>query len=154
MEERSRLFLEQYLNSLPDEEFEKYTSFSTDYFCADEYNANLCADLILKGEKCASSSLEYWYTHGDESMPQVGHLQVVTNWEGKPICIIEITSVTKCPYNQVTETFAASEGEGDNTLEWWKNAHRTFFSHECTQLGIAFQEDMILVLEHFKVVYH
>ena len=87
-------------------------------------------------------------------MPQVGHLQVVTNWEGKPICIIEITSVTKCPYNQVTETFAASEGEGDKTLEWWKNAHRTFFSHECTQLGIAFQEDMILVLEHFKVVYH
>ncbi|PVU64753.1 RNA-binding protein, partial [Plesiomonas shigelloides] len=47
-----------------------------------------------------------------------------------------------------------SEGEGDKTLEWWKNAHRTFFSHECTQLGIAFQEDMILVLEHFKVVYH
>ncbi|QOH80976.1 ASCH domain-containing protein [Plesiomonas shigelloides] len=154
MEERSRLFLEQYLNSLPDEESEKYTSFSTDYFCADEYNANLCADLIIKGEKCASCSLEYWYTHGDESMPQVGHLQVVTNWEGKPICIIEITSVTKCPYNQVTETFAASEGEGDKTLEWWKNAHRTFFSHECTQLGIAFQEDMILVLEHFKVVYH
>ncbi|PVU64754.1 RNA-binding protein, partial [Plesiomonas shigelloides] len=47
-----------------------------------------------------------------------------------------------------------SEGEGDKTLEWWKNAHRTFFSHECTQLRIAFQEDMNLVLEHFKVVYH
>ncbi|PVU64737.1 RNA-binding protein, partial [Plesiomonas shigelloides] len=46
MEERSRLFLEQYLDSLPDEESEKYTSFSADYFCADEYNANLCADLI------------------------------------------------------------------------------------------------------------
>ncbi|HFG1722226.1 TPA: RNA-binding protein, partial [Vibrio cholerae] len=40
MEERSQLFLEQYLSSLPREVSEKYTSFSADYFCADEYNAN------------------------------------------------------------------------------------------------------------------
>ena len=50
MDERSKLFLEQYLSSLPCERVSKYTSFSSDYFCADEYNANLCADLILRGE--------------------------------------------------------------------------------------------------------
>ncbi|MGR2832005.1 RNA-binding protein, partial [Vibrio vulnificus] len=56
MDERSRVYLEQYLNSLPDEVASKYTSFSSDYFCADERNANLCAELILRGEKRASCS--------------------------------------------------------------------------------------------------
>ncbi|ELP6759775.1 RNA-binding protein, partial [Vibrio vulnificus] len=51
MDERSRVYLEQYLNSLPGEVASKYTSFSSDYFCADEHNANLCAELILRGEK-------------------------------------------------------------------------------------------------------
>ncbi|TQP67501.1 RNA-binding protein, partial [Vibrio cholerae] len=31
---------------------------------------------------------------------------------------------------------------------------RNFFSRECHELGIEFREDMLLVLEHFKVVCH
>ncbi|WP_072606373.1 ASCH domain-containing protein, partial [Vibrio vulnificus] len=102
MDERSRVYLEQYLNSLPGEVASKYTSFSSGYFCADEYNANLCAELILRGEKRASCSLDYWYSEKGEPMPVVGHLQVVTNWDGIPICIIEMTSVTKQKYSEVT----------------------------------------------------
>ena len=56
MDERSRIYLEQYLKSLPSDVSSNYTSFSSDYFCADEYNANTCADLILRGEKRASCS--------------------------------------------------------------------------------------------------
>ncbi|OJI38479.1 ASCH domain-containing protein [Vibrio vulnificus] len=133
MDERSRVYLEEYLSSLPDEVASKYTSFSSDYFCADERNANLCAELILRGEKRA--------------------LQVVTNWDGIPICIIEMTSVTKQKYSEVTPEFAALEGEGDKTLAWWREAHWNFFSRECVELGISPSEDMLLVLEQFKVVY-
>ncbi|EJO3996235.1 ASCH domain-containing protein [Vibrio vulnificus] len=153
MDERSRVYLEQYLNSLPDEVASKYTSFSSDYFCADEHDANLCAELILRGEKRASCSLEYWYSEKGEPMPVVGHLQVVTNWDGIPICIIEMTSVTKQKYSEVTPEFAALEGEGDKTLAWWREAHWNFFSRECVELGISPSEDMLLVLEQFKVVY-
>ncbi|EGQ7835515.1 ASCH domain-containing protein [Vibrio vulnificus] len=116
MDERSRVYLEEYLNSLPDEVASKYTSFSSDYFCADERNANLCAELILRGEKRASCSLDYWYS-------------------------------------EVTPEFAALEGEGDKTLAWWREAHWNFFSRECVELGISQSEDMLLVLEQFKVVY-
>ncbi|HAS6609447.1 TPA: ASCH domain-containing protein [Vibrio parahaemolyticus] len=153
MEERSQTYLNKYLNSLPRETAKNYTSFSADYFCADEYNANVCADLILRGEKRASCSLEYWYSQKDEQMPEVGHLQVVTNWNGKPICIIELTSVSKCKYSDVTAEFAAEEGEGDKSLSWWRKAHWKFFSLECDELGIKPTEDMLLVLERFKVVY-
>ncbi len=86
-------------------------------------------------------------------LPEVGHLQVVTNWDGVPICIIEITSVTKCKYSEVTPEFAALEGEGDKTLTWWRKAHWNFFSKECIELEISLSEDMLLVLERFKVVY-
>ncbi|WP_165312964.1 ASCH domain-containing protein [Vibrio ziniensis] len=153
MESRSQLFLERYLKSLPGKVAQQYRSFSADYFCADEYNANLCAELILRGEKRASCSMDYWYSHQGETMPEVAHLQVVTNWQGEPICIIEITSVEKSRYKDVTAEFAAAEGEGDKTLEWWRDAHWRFFSLECKQLGIEATEDMLLVLERFKVVY-
>ncbi|WP_447957000.1 ASCH domain-containing protein [Vreelandella sp. EE7] len=153
MEERSQAYLNKYLNSLPSETAEKYTSFSADYFCADEYNANVCADLILRGEKRASCSLECWYSHEGEPMPEVGHLQVVTDWEGNPVCIIELTSVSKCKYSDVTAAFAAEEGEGDKSLKWWREAHWEFFSLECSELSIEPTEDMLLVLERVKVVY-
>ncbi|MCG6285166.1 ASCH domain-containing protein, partial [Vibrio vulnificus] len=152
MEERSRVYMEQYLNSLPREVASKYTSFSSDYFCADEHNANLCAELILRGEKRASCSLDYWYSEKGEPMPVVGHLQVVTNWDGIPICIIEMTSVTKQKCSEVTPEFAALEGEGDKTLDWWQEAHWNFFSRECVELGGGGGGDMLLVLEQFKVV--
>ncbi len=153
MEERSQTYLDQYLSSLPPQVADKYISFSADYYCADEYNANLCAELIVRGEKQASCSMEYWYSHEGEEMPKVGHLQVVTKWDGEPVCIVEITDVSKCKYKDVTAEFAASEGEGDKSLAWWREAHWEFFSSECIELGIEPSEDMLLVLERFKVVW-
>lgn len=153
LEPQSQAYLEQYLQSLPPEKAAQYTSFSADYFCADEYNANLCAELILRGEKQASCSMEYWYSHEGEVMPKAGHLQVVTNWHGDPVCIIEVTSVFLSPYNEVDAQFAAAEGEGDKSLAWWREAHWKFFSRECKELGIEPSEEMLLVLERFKVVY-
>ncbi|WP_108652649.1 ASCH domain-containing protein [Dongshaea marina] len=153
MDNRSKAYLQRYLESLPTKVAEKYSSFSSDYFCADEHNANLCAELIVRREKRATCSMDYWYSHKGEPMPEAGHLLVVTNWSGEPVCIVEITSVTKCKYNEVTPEFAAAEGEGDKTLAWWKKAHWEFFSLECQELGIEPSEEMLLVLEHFKVVY-
>lgn len=153
MDAKSQVYLQTFLRSLPTGVAEKYTSFSADYFCADEYNANLCADLILRGEKRATCSMDYWYSHEGEPMPEVGHLQVVTNWVGEPMCIIEITAVSKCKYCDVTAEFAAAEGEGDKSLAGWRETHWAFFSRECEQLGIEPTEDMLLVLERFKLVY-
>ncbi|WP_295890818.1 ASCH domain-containing protein [uncultured Vibrio sp.] len=153
MDKVSQLYLQRFLNSLPEEVSNTYRSFSSDYFCADEYNANVCADLILKGEKRASCSMEIWYSNEGEPMPEVGHLQVVTNWDGTPVCIIEITDVSTSKYKDITADFAKAEGEGDKTLTWWREAHWAFFSKECEELKMQPSEDMLLVLEHFKVVY-
>jgi len=153
MEEQSQTYLNKYLNSLSEAERDKYQSFSSDYFCGDEHNANLCAELIRIGQKTATCSLSHWYESGEESMSTVGHLQVVVDWYGKPICIIEIDTVENCKYNEVTAEFAHAEGEGDRSLEWWRKAHWNFFAKECAELDIEPNDDMMLVLERFHVVY-
>ncbi len=138
MDKRSQQYLETYLGTLPAESRSKYTSFSAEYFCADEYNANLCAQLILHGEKRASCSMDYWYSHEGEKMPEVGHLQVVTGRQGNPVCIVEITSVSRCKYSDVPESFAEEEGEGDKSLAWWRKAHWNFFSKEDISKSMGF----------------
>lgn len=153
MDARSETYLNRYLLSLSVEQREAIPSVSADYYCADELNANICAELVRTGQKTASCSLELWYSEHGETMPEVGHLQVVTNWDGEPVCVIEITDVRTCPYNEVEEDFAQAEGEGDRTLQWWREAHTRFFRAECDELGTDWHEQRLLVLERFKVVY-
>ena len=80
-------------------------------------------------------------------------MTIVTKWSGEPVCIIELTSVSIQKYCDVDESFAEEEGEGDKTLQGWKEAHWRFFSKECKQLNTTPSEDMLLLLERFKVVF-
>ncbi len=153
MDEKCKKYLNNFLDSLPPNDRAHYTSFSAYYFCGDKKNANICADLIQRGIKTATCGLKYWYEEGGEEMPQVGHLVVVTDWDGNPTSIIEITSVTESRFSQVTQKFAHAEGEGDRTLNWWRKAHWDFFSEECRKEGIPLSKEMPLILERFKVVY-
>ena len=153
MNELQNLFLSNYLNSLTESKRKSYTSFTAEHFCSDEENANICSELIRAGIKTAGCSMKYWYENGDAPMPRVGHLQVVTDWYGNPTSIIETVSVSECKFSEVTADFAKAEGEGDKSLDWWRNAHWDFFSKECKEIGIEPSESMPLILERFKVVY-
>ena len=55
--------------------------------------------------------------------------------------------------NSLPTEVVVAEGEGDKTLAWWREAHWNFFSRESKELKITPNEDMILVLERFKVVH-
>ncbi len=153
MNEVTTKYLQDFLDTLPDHQKKKYNSFSADFFCADEKNANICAGLIKAGKKTASCSMKNYYTHTGEKLPHEGHLLVVTDWEGSPTSIVEIYDVTEVKFNDVNEDFARAEGEGDLSLDWWRKAHRQFFLNECSELQIDCEENMTLVLERFKVVY-
>ncbi len=153
MNEVQKEYLNKYLETLNPAQRKKHQNVVADYFCADEENANICSDLILRDEKTATCSMKYWYESGLEPMPKVGTLQVVTDWNGNPTSIIETTEVSECKFSEITAEFAASEGEGDKSLDWWRQAHWDFFSAECEEQGLQPDNDMILILEKFKVVY-
>ena len=153
MNEVQKEYLNKYLEKLNPEQREIHQDVVADYFCADEKNANICSNLILRGEKTATCSMKYWYESGLEPMPKVGGLLVVTDWNGNPTSIIETTEVSECKFSEVSAEFAASEGEGDKSLDWWRKAHWNFFTAECKDQGLEPSKDMVLVLEKFKVVY-
>jgi len=153
MEAQSQTYLDNYLATLTPAERNNYSSFSADYFCADEHNANVCASLIRQGQKTATCSLKFAFEAENSPLPSVGHLMVVTDWHATPICIVEVNAVSECTFAKVSAEFAYQEGEGDRSLASWRETHWDFFTQECVSLGIAPSEEMILVLEHFHVVH-
>jgi uncharacterized protein YhfF len=53
----------------------------------------------------------------------------------------------------VTAEFAATEGEGDGSLEYWRKGHTSYFLRECESIGRSFSENMLIACERFKVVF-
>jgi uncharacterized protein YhfF len=111
------------------------------------------AELVLSGEKTATSSAAIWYTEEGEPMPCVGEYSVILNSKSEAVCIIQTTNVTVVPFDQITPEHACKEGEGDKSLAYWRTVHENFFREELTNAGKTFDEKMDIVCEEFKVVY-
>jgi len=153
MNTSSEQYLNAYISTLTPAERDNAKTISTFHFGDTEECANTCAELTAQGKKKATASLEWCFTVGDEAYPQVGELDVITNWDNNPVCVIKITRIEVLPFNKVEEDFAIEEGEGDLSLKCWRKVHWPFFSHECKTLGKVPSETMPIVLQWFKVVY-
>ena len=110
------------------------------------------AELVLQGTKRATASL-VWSYDGGRSQTKPGDLSIVTTWSKEPLCIIETTAVEVAPFEEVSEDFANTEGEGDGSLASWRRNHTAFFAGECARLGRTQSPRMPVVCERFKVVY-
>jgi uncharacterized protein YhfF len=115
---------------------------------ADELGA-----FIAAGTKTATCSTLWEYEAAGERLPEAGLKTIVLDGNGDPLCIVETTEVTVRPYDEVDARFAYEEGEGDRSLEYWREAHWRFFSRTLPNIGKVPAMDMPLVCERFRVVY-
>nr|UNK06533.1 ASCH domain-containing protein [Psychrobacter sp. PraFG1] len=60
--------------------------------------------------KTASCSLKDGWDYDSEPLPNIGSLTIVTDWEGRPICITQLTDIRIEKFKDVTEDFAQAEG--------------------------------------------
>ena len=127
-----------------------YESF---HFGDSEALANELAALVVAGTKRATASLLWSYEADCKALPKPGHLSIVERWGGEPVCVIETVSVEVLPFEQVGTEFAATEGEGDGSLEYWRTGHWAYFGRECARIGKAPSASMLVVCESFKVIY-
>jgi uncharacterized protein YhfF len=127
-----------------------YESF---HFGDTESLADELAALVVAGTKRAKASLLWSYEAEDKPVPKPGYLSIVEQWSGEPVCIIETTSVAVLPFDQVSPEFAATEGEGDGSLEHWRTGHWAYFGRECARLEKEPSAGMPVVCETFRVVY-
>lgn len=125
----------------------------TDFFGDNEKDANELAKLVMKGVKKATSHSLLGLQHRNEALPKIGDFLVVTNWAGEAQCIIRTTSVTLKPYFSIDSAFAALEGEGDKSLDYWKKVHWDFYTRELEAFDRLPRESMIIVCEEFERVF-
>jgi uncharacterized protein YhfF len=128
-------------------------TYSAWHFCDNEADANELAQLTRSGQKRATAGDLWSYEAEHEPLPRVGDFSVITDWNDTAACVICTTSVEVVPFDEVTEEFAAIEGEGDGSLRYWREAHQAAFTRGLSPIGKEFAPDMPVVCERFEVVF-
>ena len=98
--------------------------------------------LVAIGKKRATAGA---FTGTLESEP--GRQWLVVDGRRQPVCVMETETVTVMPISEITEAFAAREGEGDGSLAYWLAVHERFFR----ETG-DWAPDMLVEAEEFKLV--
>lgn len=123
------------------------------YFCDNKKDADECAELAVKGIKRATTSSVWAIEKFGEKMPAVGDLNIITDWEGEPKAVIELTKVEVVKFKDVTAEYAFIEGEGDKSLQFWRDVHWEFYKREMQPHGENPTEDMQVVCEYFTRIW-
>jgi uncharacterized protein YhfF len=104
--------------------------------------ADSLARLVVAGRKRATC-----WPVGEGQQTHVGKRMVMLDGAGKPAAVLETVELTTRRFCEVDEAFAYDEGEGDRTLQYWREAHQSYFARRGT-----FSPDMPLWCERFRVV--
>lgn len=123
------------------------------YFCDNKKDADECAQLVVDGVKQATSTSMWWFETNNHPLPKIGDLYIITNWEGKAYAIIQTFKVEKIQFKEITQEYAEIEGEGDKSLEYWKNVHWDYYTREMKVKGQNPTKDMMIVCEQFKTIW-
>lgn len=146
-------YWQQFLLSLPSD-----SPYHSKTYIAEGWGDNLeLADelgaLIVQGTKTATCSAVWEWEAEGNPIPEVGYITVVLDGGGNPLCIVETIEISIRKYNEVDADFAREEGEGDLSLNYWREAHKNFFSRVLRKIDKEFSEDMPLVCERFRIIY-
>ncbi|MFD3157339.1 ASCH domain-containing protein [Haloimpatiens sp. FM7330] len=140
----------KYINKYPNNKDKTYEAW---YFGNNEKMANELAELVVGGEKTATTSGLCFYELDNEELPKEGEFNIILDWDNNAKCITKTTKVYTIPFNKVTKEHAFKEGEGDKTLSYWRKVHIEFFKQELKKYEKEFNENMIVVCEEFEVVW-
>ena len=146
-------YWKQFIQSLPPSAQYPETYNDTFYFGITKEDAPEIAPLVLNGTKTATGSLLWGFEAEGKPLPKVGDLNIVTDGNDFPVCIIETTAVEIIPYDEVDEEFAYAGGEKDRTLESWREIYWTYTVYECARIKREPTRKTPLICERFRVVY-
>lgn len=108
--------------------------------------------LIRSGRKRGGTSLLWALEAEGAAVPNEGDIEIVLDHGNKPALVTRLVQVNLVRYSEVTAGYAAIEGEGDGSLEYWRKAHWAFFSRECSRIGRTPSESMPVVCSVFELL--
>jgi uncharacterized protein YhfF len=152
-QERSEAYWQSFLSTVPDDSPYRTKTYVAEGWGDSPAMADELGALVVQGTKTATcSALWEWQAEGN-LIPQAGLITIALDGRGEPLCIVETVEVTVRKYNEVAADFAREEGEGDLSLNYWREAHKNYFSRVLKKIDKEFSEDMPLVCERFRVIY-
>lgn len=99
--------------------------------------------LVLEGRKRATC----WAVSEGMKGAEIGEAMVVLDGAGRPRAVLQTLELTQRRFDEVDESFAFDEGEGDRSLAYWRDAHQRFFTRQK-----LYRPDMMLWCERFRLV--
>lgn len=142
-----REFCAQNPHVKPDEPYQVW------FFSNTRESAKELVELVLKGKKTATASLVAVNELNPAEAPVDAGYSVVTDFDGNPQCVVQTVEIRQLPFDEVDAEFAFDEGEGDQSLEYWRGCHWKYFSEEAARLKIAFDEKSLITCERFRLLY-
>lgn len=121
-------------------------------FGATPAHADGLLELVLAGTKTGTASSVWDYEASGDPLPQEGEYSVILDGSGAPRAVIETTAISILPFDEVDADHAHAEGEGDRTLEYWRQVHERFW-REHSENPCGFAPDMPVLCERFRLVY-
>lgn len=115
--------------------------------------ADKLAALVKAGIKTATCSAYDLYEVEGEDLPLPGDTSVILDSSDEAVCIVRTTRVYVVPFDRVSAEHAFKEGEGDRSLEYWREVHESFLKEELSSIGRSFEGSTRVVCEEFEVVY-
>lgn len=122
------------------------------HFCDNQKDADVCAALVVAGQKRATASSLAELELAGLPAPEAGDHAVITGWSGEAKAVIRTTSVEIRRFGDVDADFARAEGEGDLTLEWWRTAHRAYYQRVLAGSDHRIDDDLLIACERFEMV--
>lgn len=109
--------------------------------------------LVLAGTKRATAALVAEFAAAGDPLPRVGGHWIACDSAGRPRVVLRSTELRLGGFASADAAFARDEGEGDLSLEYWREGHLRYWRRVCSGLGVEWGEDVEIVFERFAVVW-
>ncbi|MDO4501141.1 MAG: ASCH domain-containing protein [Erysipelotrichaceae bacterium] len=124
-------------------------------FCGGGEAGDRLAELVLERKKFGTASAyEAYLSQGAlDEIPRSDEYNVILLDNGEAVCVTQNYSLNIKKFGEVSSFHGFAEGEGDRSLRYWKEVHEEFFEDDFKRANKVMDENSLIVLEQFKVVY-
>ena len=136
-------------NYLKQQGLSKRTAYEVLSFGNSEEMANQLAELVLVGEKTATSSLVELAEQRQVPQAKVGDYYLLVDGSKKIRAIVETTKVEEIPFGEIDEVFALAEGDG--SLLNWQQIHQLYYSQQLAAIQRELSPTTLLCCQWFTV---
>ncbi|MGY3779103.1 ASCH domain-containing protein [Isobaculum melis] len=112
--------------------------------------ADELAELVLAGEKIATSSLLELYDYREAKISEVGDYALLLNGDSDAVAVVKVVRTTIQRFGDIDEQFAKEEGDG--SLANWLAIHLPYYTQQLARIDQPFSNDVLLHCIWFEVV--